>query len=104
MCHDVTPRGLLASVSHFMKIQDDVNQREEICIKVFVSRQNPQISSIFWIWKSVDFQERESYDMLGIIHESHPCLKCILMSDSWIAWPLRKDYIVPDFYELQDAY
>ncbi len=42
--------------------------------------------------------------MLGITYESHPRLKCILMPDSWIGWPLRKDYIVPDFYELQDAY
>jgi NAD(P)H-quinone oxidoreductase subunit J len=42
--------------------------------------------------------------MLGITHESHPRLKRILMPDSWIGWPLRKDYIVPHFYELQDAY
>jgi len=102
--YDVAPVGLLASVYHFTKVQNDANQPEEVCIKVFVSKQNPKILSIFWIWKSADFQERESYDMLGIIHESHPCLKRILMPDSWIGWPLRKDYIVPDFYELQDAY
>ncbi|KAH8970052.1 hypothetical protein BDL97_02G066800 [Sphagnum fallax] len=102
--YDVTPVGLLASVYHFTKVQNDANQPEEVCIKVFVLKQNPKILSIFWIWKSADFQERESYDMLGIIHESHPCLKRILMPDSWIGWPLRKDYIVPDFYELQDAY
>jgi NAD(P)H-quinone oxidoreductase subunit J len=79
--YDVAPGGLLASVYHFTKVQDDADQPEEVCIKVFVSRQNPQISSIFWIWKSADFQERESYDMLGITHESHPCLKRILMPD-----------------------
>ncbi len=56
---------------HFKKVQYDTDQLEEVCINVFVSRQNPQISSIFWIWKSVDVQERESYDMLGITHESH---------------------------------
>ncbi len=31
-------------------------------------------------------------------------LKRILMPEDWIGWPLRKDYITPDFYELQDAY
>lgn len=42
--------------------------------------------------------------MLGILYESHPCLKRILMPESWIGWPLRKDYIAPDFYEIQDSH
>jgi len=71
-------------VYHFTKVQDNAYQLEEVYIKVFVSRQNPQIPSIFWIWKSANFQERESYDMLGITHEIHPCLKRILMRDSWV--------------------
>ncbi|MCC3429560.1 MAG: NADH-quinone oxidoreductase subunit C [Microcoleus sp. PH2017_04_SCI_O_A] len=57
-----------------------------------------------WIWKAADFQERESYDMYGIVYEGHPNLKRILMNEDWVGWPLRKDYISPDFYELQDAY
>ncbi|KAJ4736362.1 hypothetical protein LUZ62_010123 [Rhynchospora pubera] len=76
---------------------------EEVCIKVFVPRKNPRIPSVFWIWRSADFQERESYDMLGISYENHPRLKRILMPESWIGWPLRKDYITPNFYEIQDA-
>nr|QWW93110.1 NADH-plastoquinone oxidoreductase subunit J [Fossombronia mylioides] len=102
--YDCEPGGLLASVYHFTKINDNADQPEEICIKIFVLRKNPKIPSIFWIWKSADFQERESYDMFGIFYENHPNLKRILMPDSWLGWPLRKDYIVPDFYELQDAY
>ena len=72
--------------------------------KVFAPRQNPRIPSIFWVWKSADFQERESYDMLGISYDNHPRLKHILMPESWIGWPLRKDYIAPNFYEIQDAH
>jgi len=102
--YDVAPGGLLASVYHSTKIQNNADQPEEICIKIFVSRQKTKIPSVFWIWKSADFQERESYDMPGISYENHPRLKRILMPDTWIGWPLRKDYIVPDFYELQDAY
>jgi NAD(P)H-quinone oxidoreductase subunit J len=55
--YDVTLGGFLASVYHFTKVQDDIDQLEEVCIKVFVLRQNPKILSIFWIWKSADFQE-----------------------------------------------
>nr|YP_009548494.1 NADH-plastoquinone oxidoreductase subunit J [Tryonia myriophylla]AYW15315.1 NADH-plastoquinone oxidoreductase subunit J [Tryonia myriophylla] len=102
--YDATPGGSLVSVYHLTQMRDEQKQPEEICTKVFVSRSNPQIPSIYWVWKSADFQERESYDMLGIIHRGHPYLRRILMPESWIGWPLRKDYVVPNFYELQDAY
>nr|QWW93361.1 NADH-plastoquinone oxidoreductase subunit J [Notoscyphus lutescens] len=102
--YDVEPGGLLASVYHLTKVYDNADQPEEVCIKIFVSRINPVIPSVFWIWKSANFQERESHDMFGIFYENHPGLKRILMPDSWMGWPLRKDYVIPDFYELQDAY
>nr|YP_010046948.1 NADH-plastoquinone oxidoreductase subunit J [Coptis omeiensis]YP_010415182.1 NADH-plastoquinone oxidoreductase subunit J [Coptis deltoidea]WCJ53609.1 NADH-plastoquinone oxidoreductase subunit J [Coptis huanjiangensis]QPJ79206.1 NADH-plastoquinone oxidoreductase subunit J [Coptis omeiensis]UHB40628.1 NADH dehydrogenase subunit J [Coptis omeiensis]URX56446.1 NADH-plastoquinone oxidoreductase subunit J [Coptis deltoidea]WCJ53354.1 NADH-plastoquinone oxidoreductase subunit J [Coptis deltoidea] len=102
--YDVAPGGLLASVYHLTRIQYGVDQPEEVCIKVFAPRRNPRTPSVFWIWKSADFQERESYDMLGISYDNHPRLKRILMPESWIGWPLRKDYITPNFYEIQDAH
>ncbi|PNT70988.1 hypothetical protein BRADI_2g20961v3 [Brachypodium distachyon] len=77
---------------------------EEVCIKVFAQKDNPRIPSVFWIWRSADFQERESYDMVGISYDNHPRLKRILMPESWVGWPLRKDYITPNFYEIQDAH
>ncbi|WZZ33223.1 hypothetical protein YC2023_016624 [Brassica napus] len=82
--YDVAPGGLLASVYHLTRIEYGVNQAEEVCIKVFTHRSNPRIPSVFWVWKSTDFQERESYDMLGITYDSHPRLKRILMPESWI--------------------
>ncbi|KAI3664697.1 hypothetical protein L1987_88106 [Smallanthus sonchifolius] len=102
--YDVAPGGLLASVYHLTRIEYGVDQPEEVCIKVFAPRRDPRIPSVFWVWKSVDFQERESYDMLGISYDNHPRLKRILMPESWIGWPLRKDYIAPNFYEIQDAH
>lgn len=102
---DVAPGGLLASVYHLAKVQDDeeADQPEELCIKVSVSKKHPRIPSVFRVRKSADLQERESYDMLGIFHESHPRLKRISMPDTWIGRPLRKDHTVPDFYEPQDS-
>ncbi|KAK7234246.1 hypothetical protein RIF29_47051 [Crotalaria pallida] len=70
--YDVAPGGLLASVYHLTRIEYGIDQPEEVCIKVFVPRKNPRIPSSFWVWKSADFQERESYDMLGISYNNHP--------------------------------
>jgi len=102
--YDVAPGGSLASVYHLTRIQYGIDNPEEVCIKVFAQKDNPRIPSVFWIWRSADFQERESYDMVGISYDNHPRLKLILMPESWIGWPLRKDYITPNFYEIQDAH
>ncbi|KAJ1254904.1 hypothetical protein BS78_K309100 [Paspalum vaginatum] len=81
--YDVAPGGSLDSVYHLTRIQ---------------------IPSVFWVWRSADFQERESYDMVGIFYDNHPRLKRILMPENWIGWPIRKDYITPNFYEIPDAH
>nr|YP_009987905.1 NADH dehydrogenase subunit J [Paphiopedilum spicerianum]QNL17701.1 NADH dehydrogenase subunit J [Paphiopedilum spicerianum] len=77
--YDVAPDGFLASVYHLTKIRYGIDKPEEVCIKVFAPRSNSRTPSVFWIWRSTDFQERESYDMLGISYENHPRLKRILM-------------------------
>lgn len=102
--YDSGPGEDLVSVYHLIKVADDIAQPEEVRIKVFVPRSEPKIPSVYWIWKGADFQERESFDMYGIVYEGHPNLKRILMPEDWVGWPLRKDYISPDFYEMQDAY
>jgi NAD(P)H-quinone oxidoreductase subunit J len=102
--YDSGPGADLVSVYHLIKVGDDVSHSEEVRIKVFLPRSEPKISSVYWIWKGADFQERESFDMYGIVYEGHPNLKRILMPEDWVGWPLRKDYISPDFYEMQDAY
>lgn len=102
--YDLGPGKELVSFYHLLKVNDNANNLEEVRIKVYLPRDNPQVPSVYWIWKAADWQERESYDMYGIIYQGHPNLKRILMPEDWVGWPLRKDYISPDFYELQDAY
>lgn len=102
--YDLGPGKDLVSFYHLLKVGDDCTNPEEVRIKVFLPRENPVVPSVYWIWRGADWQERESYDMYGIIYEGHPNLKRILMPEDWVGWPLRKDYISPDFYELQDAY
>ena len=102
--YDLGPGKELVSFYHLIKVGDDVTDPQEVRLKVFLPRDNPKVASVYWIWKSADWQERESYDMFGIVYEGHPNLKRILMNEDWIGFPLRKDYVSPDFYELQDAY
>ncbi len=102
--YDAGPGEDLVSTYHLIKIADQVDRTEEVRVKVFVPREDPRVPSVYWIWKGADWQERESYDMYGIVYEGHPNLKRILMPEDWIGFPLRKDYISPDFFELQDAY
>lgn len=101
---DLGPGEQLVSMYHLSKVSDNADRPEEVRVKVFLPRENPTVPSVYWIWKTADWQERESYDMYGINYEGHPNLKRILMPEDWVGYPLRKDYISPDFYELQDAY
>lgn len=101
---DLGPGEQLVSMYHLAKISDNADRPEEVRVKVFLPRENPTVPSVYWIWKTADWQERESYDMYGINYEGHPNLKRILMPEDWVGYPLRKDYVSPDFYELQDAY
>lgn len=101
---DLGPGEQLVSMYHLNKVSDNADRPEEVRVKVFLPRENPSVPSVYWIWKTADWQERESYDMYGINYEGHPNLKRILMPEDWVGYPLRKDYISPDFYELQDAY
>ena len=102
--YDLGPGKELVSFYHLIKVSDNADRPPEVRLKVFLPRDNPQVPSVYWIWQAADWQERESYDMYGIIYEGHPNLKRILMPEDWVGWPLRRDYISPDFYELQDAY
>lgn len=102
--YDSGPGGDLVSVYHLIKMSDDADRPDEVRLKVFLPREDPKVPSVYWIWKSADFQERESFDMYGIVYEGHPNLKRIMMPEDWVGWPLRKDYVSPDFYELQEAY
>nr|QGW12564.1 NADH-plastoquinone oxidoreductase subunit J [Cymbidium bicolor] len=54
--YGVAPGGFLASVYHLTKIRYGIDKPEEVCIKIFAPRSNPQIPSVFWIWRSADFQ------------------------------------------------
>ncbi len=86
--------------------ESDLNTSpKEVRIKVFLKRDGDlKVPSLYSIYRGSDWQERETFDMYGVIFEGHPHPKRLLMPEDWKGWPLRKDYVQPDFYEMQDAY
>ena len=65
---------------------------ERVIVKTFVDDPDPTLPSMYPLWKSADWLEREVYDMFGITFAGHPDLRRILMPDEFTAFPLRKDY------------
>jgi len=53
------------------------------------------------VWRGCEFQEREIYDLYGVVFDGHPDLRRILMWDGFQDFPMRKDYLEPDDYEYE---
>ncbi len=66
--------------------------RRRIRLEVAVTTEDPHVPSVTQIYPTVDWHERETYDMFGIIFVGHPALTRILMPDDWDGFPQRKDY------------
>lgn len=53
------------------------------------------VPSLTPVWRSAEFQEREAFDLYGIVFNGHPDLRRILMWDGFVDYPMRKDYVPP---------
>ena len=58
------------------------------------------LPSLTPVWRSAEFQEREAFDLFGIVFTGHPDLRRILMWDGFTDHPMRKDYVPPPDEEL----
>ena len=66
--------------------------RRRIRLETAVTAEDPHQPSVTRVYPTADWQERENYDMFGIIYDGHPNLTRILMPDDWEGHPQRKDY------------
>jgi NADH-quinone oxidoreductase subunit C len=72
----------LMSITHNRRIQ----------LEVTCPDADPHIPSLFSVYPTCDWHERETYDFFGIIFDGHPGLTRIEMPDDWVGHPQRKDY------------
>ncbi|MEV6690996.1 NADH-quinone oxidoreductase subunit C [Micromonospora sp. NPDC051196] len=66
--------------------------RRRVRLEAAVSAEQPHLPSVTAVYPTADWQERETYDMFGVIFDGHPALTRILMPDDWEGHPQRKDY------------
>jgi len=66
--------------------------RRRIRLETSVPVEDPHVPSITGVYPTADWQEREAWDMFGIVYDGHPALTRILMPDDWEGHPQRKDY------------
>ena len=59
-----------------------------------LSREDPRVPSVTFMWKGAEWMEREAYDMFGIRFDGHPDLRRILLTNDWVGHPLLKSYAV----------
>jgi len=60
-----------------------------------------ELPSLTPVWRSAEFQEREIFDLFGIVFTGHPDLRRLLMWDSFKDHPMRRDYVEPDDFEYE---
>jgi NADH-quinone oxidoreductase subunit C len=78
----------LHAVYHFTSL----TYRRRLRVEAAVTFEDPHLPSVCSVYPTADFQEREAWDMLGIVFDGHPALTRILMPDDWDGHPQRKDY------------
>jgi len=73
---------------------ESTEHRHTIVVKVKTKdRENPILDSVWNIWRTAEFHEREVFDFFGIKFNNHPNLKRLFLTDEWEGFPLRKDYV-----------
>ncbi|HVE12163.1 MAG TPA: NADH-quinone oxidoreductase subunit C [Elusimicrobiota bacterium] len=71
----------------------DLKEKAKVFLKLDVSRAEPSAPSLAPLFKAADWQERELFDLFGVVFSGHPNLKKILTPDFIAGHPLRKDYV-----------
>jgi NADH:ubiquinone oxidoreductase subunit C len=73
-----------------------VKYRHNIVVKVKLDRNNPEIETCCFIWRTAEFNEREAYEMFGVNFLNHPDLRLLILPDGWEGKnPMRKDFEDP---------
>jgi NADH-quinone oxidoreductase subunit C len=92
------PGPRFAVAVHLLSLEHNVRLR----LKTFALDDDwPTIPSLIEVWPSVDWYEREAFDLFGIMFEGHPDLRRILTDYGFVGHPLRKDFPVSGYVEMR---
>jgi NADH-quinone oxidoreductase subunit C len=72
----------------------DMRALDRLTVKLRVGTDDPRVASVTPDWPTADHQEREIYDMFGVVFEGHPDLRRILMPEDYEGFPQRRDFPV----------
>ncbi len=87
-----------AAVTHLLSIQKNWRLR----VRVFAEDDEfPSVDSITSVWKSVNWFEREAFDLYGIAFVGHDDLRRILTDYGFIGHPFRKDSPISGYVEMR---
>ena len=94
LCSSLSGVDYLGSVNRLHSVVEltSMTYRRRVRIEVALSVEDPHVPSLTGLYPGVDWQERETFDLFGIVYDGHPALTRILMPDDWDGHPQRKDY------------
>ena len=72
----------------------DMTEVDRITVRLRVPTTEPTVPSVTPEWPTADHQERETFDMFGVVFEGHPDLRRILMPEDYEGFPQRRDFPV----------
>jgi NADH-quinone oxidoreductase subunit C len=72
----------------------DMSRVDRVTVKLRVPTDAPMVDSVAPEWPTADHQEREVYDMFGVVFDGHPDLRRILMPEDYEGHPQRRDFPV----------
>ena len=92
--------GYLEAVYHLYSVEQ---RKGPLVLRMRTSDRADRVHlpSLTPIWRSAEFQEREIFDLYGIIFDGHPDLRRLLMWEGFEDHPMRRDYVDPDDYEYE---
>lgn len=68
------------------------SKHHRLRLKVVLNEDDPHVPTVTGVWRTANWHERETFDLLGIIFDGHPDLRRILLPDDWQGHALRKDF------------
>jgi NADH-quinone oxidoreductase subunit C len=87
-----------AIVYHLLSIKYNWRLRVKTYLK---DNDNPRVESVNLLWNSVNWFEREAFDMFGIVFDNHPDLRRIITDYGFVGHPFRKDFPLTGYVEMK---